>query len=446
LFAASHDMLCIAGFDGYFKQVNPAWERVFGWSGAQLTSRPYIEFVHPDDRGATATEAVNNQVGVRTLQFENRFRSRDGSHRWLSWTAVPSEGERLIYAAARDITSQKYLADLTQARLAVSRIAAEAQDWATAGPAIAEALCRALDWDLAAVWTVVPDADSLELTSMWSGPGIDLDAATLVSPRRTRGQSLAGMAWERGEPVVMRDVLSDDRFTESATAAAHGLHGGLALPIRSQGTLECVLSFLSKDIVRFEDELLSTLTELSVQIGSLMDRLALQERIRTMAYHDPLTGLPNRSLFRERASHALALSRRLKSPIGIGMVDVDGFKAINDTLGHVIGDEVLRQVGQRLEAALRESDTVARLGGDEFGVVLESLKDESIAAVVMRLRAAFDQSLALSTGPLKVRSSIGFAVSSAGEDDDIDRLLRTADHEMYRDKPGGRSKSGTRAS
>jgi PAS domain S-box-containing protein len=106
-FALSPDLLCIAGFDGYFKRLNASWARTLGFSEAELYASPYLEFIHPDDRARTQSEANKVAAGAQTLHFENRFRSRDGAYRWLSWTAVPYENEQLIYAAGRDVTDRK---------------------------------------------------------------------------------------------------------------------------------------------------------------------------------------------------------------------------------------------------------------------------------------------------------------------------------------------------
>ena len=117
LFQMSRDMLCIAGFDGYFRRLNPAWEETLGYSLQELTSRPYVDFVHPDDRNATSQEAKSNTAGEGTLLFENRYRRKDGSYRWLAWKTAPLVEEGLIYAIARDVTEQKQAAlELLQAR------------------------------------------------------------------------------------------------------------------------------------------------------------------------------------------------------------------------------------------------------------------------------------------------------------------------------------------
>ena len=122
LFQMSRDMLCIAGFDGYFRRLNPAWQETLGYSLEELTSRPYVEFVHPEDRNATTAEANSITAGEETLLFENRYRRRDGSYCWLAWKATPLVEEGLIFAVARDVTEQKQAAQ----ELLLARQTAEA--------------------------------------------------------------------------------------------------------------------------------------------------------------------------------------------------------------------------------------------------------------------------------------------------------------------------------
>jgi len=106
-FDLSIDLLAIAGTDGYFKQVNPAWEKALGWTPAELAARPFVELVHPDDVAKTVRETQRLRLGGSTLDFENRFRTRDGAYRWISWRATALPERRLIYAVARDISEQR---------------------------------------------------------------------------------------------------------------------------------------------------------------------------------------------------------------------------------------------------------------------------------------------------------------------------------------------------
>ena len=118
LFDLSLDMLCVAGLDGYFRRVNPAFSRILGYTAEELCARPFLDFVHPEDRTATQAEVEKLARGIDTVRFENRYRTRDGSYRWLSWaTPAPEPGSQSLYAVARDVTTQKTLeARLRQAQ------------------------------------------------------------------------------------------------------------------------------------------------------------------------------------------------------------------------------------------------------------------------------------------------------------------------------------------
>ncbi|HEV8420410.1 MAG TPA: PAS domain S-box protein, partial [Actinomycetota bacterium] len=127
-FTLSLDMLCVADFEGYFKHLNPAWEKTLGWSIDELRAKPFIEFVHPDDREATIAEAGRLAAGLVTVSFENRYQSKDGSYRWLLWSASTSVEQRLIYAVARDITERKLAEEqLRRARNEAERAKEEAE-------------------------------------------------------------------------------------------------------------------------------------------------------------------------------------------------------------------------------------------------------------------------------------------------------------------------------
>jgi PAS domain S-box-containing protein len=106
-FAESIDLLCFLDFNGYFKRLNPAWEKTLGYTREELMSRPFIEFVHPDDRARTLSQNAAVRTGGRALSFENRYMCKDGSFRWFRWNASPDAPERVIYSVARDVTESK---------------------------------------------------------------------------------------------------------------------------------------------------------------------------------------------------------------------------------------------------------------------------------------------------------------------------------------------------
>src|SRR4030065_1121888 len=109
LFNLSIDMLCIAGFDGYFKQLNPAWEEALGWTNAELMAKPYLDFVHPEDREHTIKAASGLADGKTVITFDNRYLCKNGTYKWISWNSLPMVEEQLIVAVARDITQSKQI-------------------------------------------------------------------------------------------------------------------------------------------------------------------------------------------------------------------------------------------------------------------------------------------------------------------------------------------------
>jgi len=170
------------------------------------------------------------------------------------------------------------------------------------------------------------------------------------------------------------------------------------------------------------------------------ERKRTQQRIEDIAFHDALTGLPNRMLLGDRMRQLLALSGRVGSRLGVCFLDLDGFKAINDQLGHEAGDALLREVGRRLQACVRTSDTVARLGGDEFVVVLfPAQSPEECDGILQRMLAAVTEPVPLGgqrNGQVTV--SIGVAFHE-GDAQDPAVLLSRADHAMYTAKRAGRN-------
>ncbi len=164
-----------------------------------------------------------------------------------------------------------------------------------------------------------------------------------------------------------------------------------------------------------------------------------EETISHLAHHDALTGLPNRLLLQDRVQHAIEIARRDGSQIGLMFLDLDRFKIVNDSLGHVVGDELLKVVAERLRQALRRSDTVARLGGDEFIVMLPGFRTTGeLADVAEKIAATLDKPVTLAGHTLNVGASIGIATFPR-DGQDFDTLMKNADTAMYRAKQTGRN-------
>lgn len=158
-----------------------------------------------------------------------------------------------------------------------------------------------------------------------------------------------------------------------------------------------------------------------------------QEELTHHALHDALTGLPNRKLLMERLHHDIEISDRLSSPMAFLMLDLNGFKYVNDTLGHQIGDQLLIQVGQRLQKLLREADTIARLGGDEFSIILPEVAEDNAALVADKINAALENEFKVNDAVLHVGTSIGIAIYPE-DGNNVHDLMKHADIAMYKSK------------
>ena len=176
------------------------------------------------------------------------------------------------------------------------------------------------------------------------------------------------------------------------------------------------------------------------QIEDITERKRCQEEIRQLAYYDVLTGLPNRRLLLDRANQALAQAQRHKRSLAVIFLDLDRFKEINDTLGHDVGDELLKVVAERLVICVRGGDTVSRPGGDEFVIILSEISQQQDAALVAeKILELMCDPIVIQKHKLKISTSIGIAIYTVDSNDDAMKLLKKADIAMYQAKAAGRN-------
>ena len=238
--------------------------------------------------------------------------------------------------------------------------------------------------------------------------------------------------------IDIDDATADER--EVAYLRSIGNRISAMLPLVAKRESIGLVELTSAQHVQFDERRLGLAQTMANEAAMALENARLYERVRHQAFHDPLTRLANRSLFRDRLDHALARTTRGLRSVAVLFVDLDDFKTVNDTYGHTVGDGLLVAAGERLLSVVRPGDTVARLGGDEFAVLLEDVEDgRDATAPAERMLAAFSVPFQVGGNELFVGTSIGIALGASGERTP-EELLRNADFAMYQAKSMGKGR------
>jgi PAS domain S-box-containing protein len=285
LFTLSLDMLCIAGFDGYFKRINPAWEKVLGIPVQELLSKPYNEFVHPDDRAKTEAEAQKIDEGELAISFENRYRCADGSYRWLLWNATPSMEQKLVFAVARDITQRKEAERRMSTGYAVTRVLAEAESLDAAVPFLLMSICEGLSWDVGALWRVDETVNLLRCMNLWHPPNLSFPTFVDATRKSTfkRGMGLPGRVWESCQPVWLPNIQQGPNFPRGSFAIAEGLHSAFAFPVRLGDHVAGVIEFFTRQSRKLEPDVMEMFDSIGSQIGQFIERRRAEMELKLYA-------------------------------------------------------------------------------------------------------------------------------------------------------------------
>jgi diguanylate cyclase (GGDEF)-like protein/PAS domain S-box-containing protein len=435
-------LVMIFGLDGTLKGFNRACERTTGYRGDDVRGSHISEFMlvpEEVERAVVEWEKLMETGGPR--EFEFSLITRDGDRREIAWSAVVGRDAAgdpdHVIATGVDITERKRGERALRRHAARQEVVSELGRQGLVGlplPELAERTARLvsehLGLDHCHVWELTPHAGDLLLTAAVGGLEDEIGRLMVEATPAT----LPGFVFTSDEPLIVPDFARDERFPRPSRFP--GLVSGIGVPIPGPRHPYGAIGGAVVEAREFAQEDVLFLQAVAHVLGAAIERWRAEEAIRHNALHDPLTGMPNRTLFLDRLAHVLAS----RDPGGAVMfLDIDNFKLINDSLGHDAGDKLLRAIGPRLAAALRPVDTVARFGGDEFVVLCEEARDGRDALVVAdRLQHTLAKPFEIDGEEHFLSASIGVALAG-GRYEGPEDLMRDADAAMYRAKERGRA-------
>jgi diguanylate cyclase (GGDEF)-like protein/PAS domain S-box-containing protein len=408
----SSDIIVLVNREGIITYENPAVERYLGLKAEERIGVSIFERIHPDDLKLSIDtfNTLSRDINAPDPHFEIRLRNRNGS-----WHTFELVGSKMIHENVveyvilnlRDITERKQAESQREAALEALRQSEEKYR------SILETIQEGyFEVDFAGNFTFFND-------SLYRNLGYSKEELMGMNNRQYTDKEHSkklfqtfNKVYNTGEPTERFDwqIIRKDgtkRYVESSVSLQKDSSGK---PAGFRG------------IVR-----------------DVTERKQIEQQLNHIATHDTLTGLPNRMLFIDRLGVALAQSKRNRHKLAVMMLDLDNFKNVNDTLGHMVGDQLLKEVGYRLSGLLRQNDTVARLGGDEFIVLLSDLERmEDVIRVAEIILKAFKQLFVCGNHKLTSSTSIGIAVYP-DDGNDIDSLLKNSDMAMYFVKMHGRN-------
>lgn len=439
------DAVFLVNEAGTLMYVSPACERILGYSSQELMGRPMIDFVAKEDRERTIEESKLVMSGHPRIGFENRYIHKDGHYVHIMWSARWSGEYGLRIGVARDVSAKKHAEALQRATYSISEAAHDAADVRSLCKAVHDTLCTLFPIDAIVVATCDAELMTWEKAYQYRDsaeiPVLDWSQAEALSTRATNARQSQWRLIEAVPDEAQAPLPGQWRCEPFSPeeSAAPGKHALAVLPMYTARRAVGTLMIYGRARALQAETAQRLLAFVCDQTALAIERKQLIDDLYKAARFDELTGLPNRRTFGEFAREAVRRAQRTNGKLALLFADIDGFKGVNDSLGHAAGDVLLKEIGHRMKAGVAECGFVARHSGDEFVAIVQDAEIvERIDFAVTRLRSEIEQAISVNDASLTVRVSVGVAVFPE-DGESLSELIRVADQRMYANKSERRS-------
>ncbi|MDR3398053.1 MAG: sensor domain-containing diguanylate cyclase [Pandoraea sp.] len=434
------DAVFLVNQAGTLVYVSPACEHILGYTSQELMGRSMIDFVAKEDRERTIEESKLVMSGHPRIGFENRYIHKDGHYVHIMWSARWSDEHGLRIGVARDVSAKKHAEALQRATYSISEAAHDAADVRLLCKAVHDTLSTLFPIDAIVVATCDGELTTWEKAYQYRDsadvPVLDWSMAQALSIQATNTQQSQWRLMEAapGEGQAPSSAHRHDEPLPSGEGAVPGKHALAVLPMYTARRAVGTLMIYGPARALQAEAAQRLLAFVCDQTALAIERKQLIDDLYKAARFDELTGLPNRRTFGEFASEAVRRAQRTNGKLALLFADIDGFKHVNDSLGHATGDLLLKEIGQRMKAGVTECGFVARHSGDEFVAIVQDAEIvERIDFAVTRLRSEIEQVISVNDASLTVRVSVGVAVFP-DDGESMSELIRIADQRMYANK------------
>ena len=442
LFENANDLIQSVGADGYFNYVNRRWSEATGYSPEEATQLHFEDILHPEQISHCRALFAQMGQGLAVGRIETIFVTKTGRPLMVEGDLSAQQVDGKLIATRgifRDITERKTAEEAVRFQKTLLESQGEASP---DGIAIVSDTGRYIYYNrrFIEMWDLPESVIKVGISEL----ALQAVKDKLIDPDHFLAQ-IAHLYDHYDEAdyeeIALKDGRIFDRFS-SPVQSPDGVYYGRAWyyrDISERKRSEALLAQRTQDLADSNAELAAANKQLQSEI---LQRLQVQKQLKYDALHDALTGLPNRALFMENLTTALRQANQdlsdLSHQFAVLFLDLDRFKLVNDTLGHLVGDQLLMAVARRLEDAVRPGDTVARLGGDEFTILLENIENTHTATrVAEKVLTKLAEPVKVDDQELFTGTSVGIVLGPAGYERPED-LLRDADTALYEVKSRGK--------